>query len=200
MSATPPARHRFFSPGLARDRGGELEHHLLGDRLDRRGQVHFALGERRFGLARRRAEQRIEARVGHRQPGAVVEVVQVQPEGAIVLDVDELLLDDVEILRLAVGREPHHLVFARVDLEAGVVGEGGIEQTERVREVDLADHLQAVAVSQRQRRRGPFADTVHRQHGRALERRREEGAGGMAQVVLGEQQLALPIDVVGQTS
>ncbi len=191
LSATPPARQRFFSPVSRGDGASQLEHHLLGHCLDRSGQIHFALGERRFGLARRGAEQRIEARVGHRQPGAVVEVVQIQPETAVVLDVDELLLDELEILRLAVGGEPHHLVFARVDLEAGVVGEGGIEQPERVGEVDLADDLQSVAFAQRQRRRRPFAHAVHRQHRRALERRGEEGAGGMAQVVLGEQQLGL---------
>ena len=64
--------------------------------------------------------------------------------------------------------------------------------------VDLADDLEAAALAERERRRGPFAHAVHRQHGRPLERRGEEGAGGMAQVMLGEQQLALPIDVVAQ--
>ena len=93
LSATPPARQRFRSPDLVGDRAGELEHHLFGHCLNRRGEIHFALGKRFFGLARRRAEQRIESGVGHRQPGTVVEVFHIEPEATVVLDVDELLLD-----------------------------------------------------------------------------------------------------------
>ena len=39
-----------------------------------------------FGLARRAAEQRIEALVRHGEPGAVVEIVEIEPEGAVVLE------------------------------------------------------------------------------------------------------------------
>ena len=51
------------------------------------------------------------------------------------------------VFRLAVGREPHHLVFAGVDLEAGVIGERRIKQAERMREVDLLEDLERVAVA-----------------------------------------------------
>ena len=53
----------------------------------------------------------------------------------------------VGVLRLAIGREPHHLVFAGVHLEAGVIGEGGVQQAERVREMNLLDDLEVVAVA-----------------------------------------------------
>ena len=38
------------------------------------------------------------------------------------------------------------------------------------------------------RRRGPFADAVDRENRRLLERRREERAGGVRLVVLGEDE------------
>ena len=53
------------------------------------------------------------------------------------LEVDEPLEDQVAVDRAAVGRQAHQLVLAAVDLEAAIVGERGIEQTQRVRECDV---------------------------------------------------------------
>ena len=126
------------------------------------------------GAARRLAEQRCEALVGHGQAGAVIEVRHVEPERAVGLEVDQVVEDELRVFRLAIGREPHHLVLAGVDLEAGVIGERRIEQAERMRKVDLLEDLQAVAVADRRRGRRPFADAVHGQHRRVLEGRRKE--------------------------
>jgi hypothetical protein len=178
--------------GLARDRAAEPEHHLLGDPLDRGREVHLAPGQPPLGVARRPAEERVEALAGHRQPGAVVEVVEVEPEAAVGLEVDQVVEDGLRVPGLAVGGEAHDLVLARVDLEAGVVGEGRVEQPERVREVQLPGDLQAGAAADADARRAPLADPVRGQDGRLLERRGEEGRGGVAQVVLGEQQPAVP--------
>ena len=46
----------------------------------------------------------------------------------------EVIEDPLRVLRLAVGREAHHLVLAGVHLESGVVGERRVEQAERMRE------------------------------------------------------------------
>ena len=46
--------------GLGRERAREPQHDLLGHRLDRGGEVHVALGEQAFRVARRAAEQRVE--------------------------------------------------------------------------------------------------------------------------------------------
>ena len=97
------------------------------------------------------------------------------------------------VLRLAVGREPHHLVLAGVDLEAGVVGEGGVEQAQRVGEVQLAVDREIGRRAQARRGRAPLADAVERQHQRLLERGGVEGGGRVAQVVLGKQQLGRPV-------
>ena len=94
LSATPPARHRCLHAGHARARDGPpCSMIVFGDLLDRRREVHLALGDRRLRRARRTAEQRVELARRHRQPLAVVEVRHVHPERAVVLEVDELLED-----------------------------------------------------------------------------------------------------------
>ena len=59
----------------------------------------------------------------------------------------------------------------------------------------LLQHLQVLALAQRQRRRAPLADTIHGQHGRLPEGAWIEGRGRVAQVVLGEQQLLLGVEL-----
>src|SRR5262249_8510571 len=126
--------------------------------------------------------------------GAVVEVLEIQPEAAVVLDVDEMLSDEWRVPRLPVGREPHDLVLAGVDLEPRVVGEGRIEQPERMGKVNLAYYLDVLVHAQRERRRGPLSHTVHRENRGAVEGRWEERARGVAQVVFREYQPILPVD------
>ena len=181
--------------GFLLHRPGQPQHDLLRYRLDRGGEVHVLLGQELFGRAARPAEQRGELVVRHAQAGAIVEVGLVEAEGAVFLEVDDVVQDRVLELRLAVGRQAHHLVFAGIDLEARVIGEGRIEQPERVREVDLAQHLELVALAPAQRRGGPFADAVHAQDGGLLVGRGEEGRGGVALVVFAEQQPLLPVEV-----
>jgi hypothetical protein len=125
----------------------------------------------------------------------VVEIVEIEAERAVVLDVDQLVADHVHVFRRAIGREPHQLVLARIDLEAGIVGEGRIEQAERVREMDLFVDRELVAFAERDRRRGPLADAVEREHQRALVRRRIEGGRRMAQMVLAERQAIVPVEL-----
>ena len=133
--------------GLLAHRARQPDHDLLGDGLHRRREIHVMLGQKLLGLARLAAEQLAELLVRHAQAGAVVEVLLVEAEGAVLLEVDDLVEDQVLELRLAIGRQAHDLVLAGVDLEAGVVGERRIEQPERVREVDLLQHLELVALA-----------------------------------------------------
>ena len=57
-----------------------------------------------------------------------------------------------------------------------------------MREMDFLHHFQRVAAPERQRCRRPFADAIHGQDRRLLEWRGEKRRGGMALVMLGEQQ------------
>ena len=167
-------------PGLAVRERGHLQHHLFGDVLNRARQVHLALRQLALGLARRPADQPLERAAGHRQPVRVREVLHVHPQAAIVADLEEVVLDELDVLRLAVRREAHHLVLARVHPEAGEVGEGRVQQAERVRKAQFPQQLDVAAAPDADRRGRPLADAVHRDDGRLLEGRRIEGRGRRA--------------------
>jgi hypothetical protein len=77
-------------------------------------------------LAHRMSKQRIEAPVGHREAGAVVEEILVHAERAVQAQINDMIENRLNIFRLAIGREPHDLVLAGVHLEPKVIGEGGI--------------------------------------------------------------------------
>jgi hypothetical protein len=55
--------------------------------------------------------------------------------------------------------------------------------------MDLLVHLEPVSLSEPDRGRRPLADTVHGEHGRRLAGGREERAGGVALMVLGEEDV-----------
>ena len=198
LAQNPPVGHaverdaagqaEFLHPRLGVDVPGHPQHDLLGDGLDRGGEVHVALGQQRLGLARRTAEEPVELLRGHRQSLAVIEVRHVHAERAVVLQVDQLFEDQVDVPRLAVRGQAHQLVFARVDLEAAVVGEGRVEHARRVRKVELVREVDAVARAAAVAGRGPFADAVDGEDRRLFEGRGEESAGRVRFVVLGEDE------------
>ena len=56
--------------------------------------------------------------------------IHVQLEGAIVFQVDQMVEDQVDVLRLAIGRQPHQFVLSAVDAKPGEVRERRIQQTQ----------------------------------------------------------------------
>ena len=152
--------------GFGSERAGETQDNLLGDRLDRSGDVHLALADRVFAAARLAAEQLVKPIVGHPQSGAIIEVALIDAECAVGLEVDEMVEDELSVFGFAVRGEAHHLVFTVVDLETEIVGEGRVEQTKRMREMNLPHDLDLVAATEADGGGGPFADPVHGQdHG-----------------------------------
>ena len=126
------------------------EHDLLGDLLDGQGHVHVVLVQLGFRFAAGQAEQLLPgAVVAHGEAGGIIEIVHVQQEGAVFAQVHQFVQDllfplpDLRRVGDAVGGQPHELVFAAVDLEAAVIGEGRIEQAERMGKVELAQDLDA---------------------------------------------------------
>ncbi len=107
-------------------------------------------------------------------------------EGAVFPDLDELVPDDVGVDGLSVGGEAHELVFTGVDLEAGEMGEGRVEQAEGVGESVLVEGLDGVALSHADGGGRPLAHAVDGDDRRLLEGGGEEGAGAVGEVVLGE--------------
>ncbi len=83
---------------------------------------------------------------------------------AVRFHVDQMIEDLLGELWLAIGRQAHELVLARIDLESGVISKRRIEQPERMREVDFLEDFELVAAAVRDRGCGPFADAVHGQH------------------------------------
>ena len=194
LSATPPAITRFVIAGQLVRMPRRTKHDLLADHLDRRGQIHLLLRDQALRLPRRAAEQVVEPLGRHRQALAVVEVGHVEPERAVVADLDELLLRiRVRVPGLAVGGQPHQLVLARVHLEPAVVGERRVQHPERVREPHLVGELRSGCPGPTPIELvRPLAHGVERQDGRLLERRREERAGRVRLVVIGEVRASPP--------
>jgi hypothetical protein len=167
----------------------DLLHDFLEHYLDGGGQVHVHPAEGRLGLAAGHAEELLEGPAGHGQAGMVVEVLEVQAEGAVFADVDEVLVDKVLVFRLAIGGQAHQLVLARVDPEAAEVGEGGVEHPQRIGESHPLDDLEVVALGPGHRQGVPLADGVDGQDGGVLEGRGVEGRGDVRGVVGGEKDL-----------
>lgn len=127
------------------------------------------------------------------------EVVHLEPEAAIGGILVKQLADFIDVARLAVRGHAHHFVFAVVDTEAEIGGERRIEQADRMGEALFFKQCDRVATAGRvavpcagrgaERRRCPFADAVNRQHGGLAERAGEKRAGGVAHVVIAEQDL-----------
>jgi hypothetical protein len=166
------------------------QHDLFGNLLHAHGYVFVELLELGFRFARRPPEELRETSVGHRQAVVVREVLHVHLEAAVFLEVDDLP-DLVVVLGFAVRRQPHHLILGAVDLEAEIVRERAVEQPQRVREPRLLEELDLGAPAAADSGRGPLPHTVHGDDRGLLERRHQEGAGRVGEVVLDHEHLAL---------
>jgi len=93
---------------------------------------------------------------------------------------------------LAVGGEAHHLVLVAEAEEAQVLGDGGVEEPQRVREVDAVEDAQVAASPDRRHRRDEVAEAVDREAHRPLERRAEEGRAEVGEVVLDRIETGRP--------
>src|SRR5262245_9979539 len=111
-----------------------------------------------------------------------------------------MLVDQIDVLWLAIGSQTHDLVFAGVDLEARIVGEGGIEQAERVGPLKLLVDLDVVPAPDAHRCGCPLADAVDREDGRFLERRRKERARGVRLVMLAVENRSVILKRVADLS
>ena len=126
----------------------------------------------------------MEGLAGHGESAQIVEVLLIQPEGTIFPEIDQFTIDEIHVLGYAIRRESHHLVLARVDLEAGIIGERGIEQADGVRPVELLDDLDIVALSQADGCRRPLPDAIDGKYRRGLEWGGVEGARRVRLMVL----------------
>ena len=169
------------------------QHDFLGHHLHRPREVHLLLRQIRLGHARRAAEQLVEGLTRHREAAQIIEVLLIERERAILAQLHQVLVDQVDVFRLTVRRQAHHLVLAGVDLESGVVRDGRVEQAERIRPAKLAQEVEVRALAVSDRRRGPFANAIHGENGRFLEWGRVERARRMGLVMLRVEERALVV-------
>src|SRR6185503_8502383 len=73
------------------------QHDLLAHVLNRARQIHLALGELRLRRASRSVEELREGLIGHRETREVPEVLLIQFEGAVGLEVDEMIVDPLHV-------------------------------------------------------------------------------------------------------
>ncbi len=102
----------------------------------------------------------------------------------------------LEVFRLAVGSEAHDFVFVAVMREADELGDGGIKNPERVREVDPLIDLDPAATAPPQRGAGKIAKAIDREAGGFLETGEEDGGGEMRQVMLDVMDLRGKLDAI----
>ncbi len=168
---------------------GDAEHDLLGDLLYRARHIHLAPRDLGFAPPRRSAEEIRETRVRHPEPGAVVEVLHIEAERSVLPQIDELAHDEIDVARLAAGRELHEHALVRVALEAGEMGERRVEEPERMRKPYLLAELDTVVAADAPARRRPLADAVDDHDRRLAEGRWVERGRGVRLVALGEENL-----------
>jgi hypothetical protein len=171
--------------GLAAGGLRHPQHDLFADDLHRARQVHLFLGQLGFGNPRRAAKEAVERGARHRETAEIVEVLLVQAEGAVVPQVEQFAIDEIDVLRLPVRGQPHHLVLARIDLESGVVRERRVQQPQRIRPAQLVHQRQVRALPDADGGGGPLAHAIHRENGRFREWRGVEGAGRVRLMVFG---------------
>ena len=189
-----PGHDEVARAALATRRQRDALDQIVGDGLDRRGQVDLAPGDARLGLARRTAEEGGEARGRHRRTVEVTEVLEVEAVRAVGAHLDEVVADQPGVARLAVRCQAHQLVLAGVGLEPAEGRDRAVEQAERVRVGDLAGQLDVSAPTPADRGRRPLAHAVDGDDRGLVEGRRVERGGGVGQVVLAVQQPARPAE------
>ena len=179
----------------------QMEEGLLVHRLQRAREVLVPLLQRLVAPARRPEQIRERRRIERPDRGRAVvplvldllavmpEAVEVQPKAPALLQRHDLA-HRVEIRRLAVRRQSHHLVFVAVVRKAEELRDRLVEDAERVRKIDALLDLDRGAAAHAPRRAGEVAEAVDGNDHRLRERRPVKGGRQMREVVLHRMRLA----------
>src|SRR5439155_772592 len=117
----------------------------------------------------------------------VVEATEIDREPALLRPANDVAHRLVVAVGITVGRETHHLALAAPGPEAEVVGDGGVDEPERVRQADRMQPLDAGAATPPEPRRDVLPRAIHRENGGLLDEGDnpgavEEGDGGVVAV------------------
>ena len=141
-----------------------------------------------LSIARWAAKKIMEARVGHRKPLAVIEIIHVQPETAIRFQIDEVLINRICINGAAVRREAHEFVLATVYPEAAVVSHGRIKKPEGMGELEMLLYFNLVPTADAPGGGGPLSHAIQGQNRSFFKGAGKEGTRRMAPVMVHEEQ------------
>ena len=72
---------------------------------------------------------------------AVIEISHIHPEGSVTSQIDQARVDLLCINRLPVRGQTHHFVFTGVHTETEIIGEGTVQETQRVRGAQAATRV-----------------------------------------------------------
>jgi hypothetical protein len=182
-------QHQIFMPRQLMCVTHHPQHNFFRHFLDRRGNIHMLLSERRFRPTARQTKELLELSTGHYVRTAVGKIVHIQPKRAILFEIQQFRHNFIIVDRLAVRSQPHQLVLARINAETDKIGERRIEQPQRMRKSQLLQHLDAVFFTDADARRRPFPHAVHRQNGRFLKGRGQK-SGGRVRLVMAAEKIA----------
>lgn len=130
---------------------------------------------------------------GHGHPfGMVDKVVEVEFKAAVTADAHNLA-HLVQIDRLAIGRQAHNLALVAIFGEAEPLGDRGVEDAERVGEVDFVAHFQLVALAHAPHGADKVAHAIDREDGGFGKGRDEKGAGHVGAVVFDIVKVGLEV-------
>src|SRR3989338_421385 len=115
-------------------------------------------------FARFLSEQFLHLLPRHSQSVFISEVLHVECKTSVLLYIDEFL-DMISVLRFAIRSKSHYLVFSAVHLKTEIVGDCGVEETERMGKVNFLREFHVRSSSIAHGCRCPFANAIDRNDG-----------------------------------
>ena len=107
----------------------QAQHDFFGDDLNGSCNVHVTALDRCFWPARRPAKQAVKILVEHGGAAQEIEIIEVQPEGTVRFQIEQVLVNGVDEFRLPIGSKAHELVLAGINAKTAIGGEGRVQQT-----------------------------------------------------------------------
>src|SRR5690349_16787172 len=171
-----------------------MKRDLFQPQLQTRRNVAFAIRQRRTRLARGSKRLHKLVRINPADDGRTLipthldafrvmpEEIELETKLPALFGANDLakLVDEA---RLAVRREAHHLSFIAVMWKPEELRRRGVNDARRVGILNLAQHLDRVALADAPHRRDEVAKAIDRKQRGALERRDEEAARQMRKMM-----------------
>ena len=123
--------------------------------------------------------------------GQWIQVLQIEPEGTVLMQGNYFFQKSVHPARFPIGRQAHKLVLPGINPESAIGSEGRIQEAQRMGKSDLLQGLDRGPGSASNGGRGPLPNPINSQDSRLGKGGREERAGRMRLVVGGEQDGAI---------